>query len=97
MELVPRSPRIDVNIPAVVMNFGGSRYEVSVRNLSESGLCFETSDMIAIGQQIIVLIDIGGSIPAQVRWALGARVGCYFNGKIPDDVTQFIQANLSSR
>jgi hypothetical protein len=91
-EPVPRSPRIDVSIPAVVMNFGGSLFEVSIENFSASGLCFKTHHMVPIGRQIIVVSDVAGSIPAQVRWALGDRVGCYFNGKMSDDAARFIKA-----
>jgi hypothetical protein len=89
---VPRPPRYELSIPAVVVTFGRPAVDVTIRNVSQAGLCVETAELLPISSQVIIVTEVAGSFPAQVRWALGHYAGFYFNGQHLSEVAQFLVA-----
>lgn len=93
----PRPARAEVSIAAIVMSFGGPALQATIRNVSKAGLCIETiQQQLTIGGQVLIITDLLGSIPAQVRWSLGRRSGCYFNAVISDQAARYLAAAVAS-
>lgn len=93
---VPRAARTEVSIPAIVMSFGEPTLQATIRNVSKVGFCVETiQQQLTIGGQVLVITNELGSIPAQVRWSLGRRSGCYFNAVISDKAVRYLATDLA--
>lgn len=63
----------------------GTPIEARVRNISLGGFSALFAMPIAIGSRITVSSQLLGVHPAQVRWALGARVGALFEGDLSEE------------
>ena len=92
---VPRAPRADVDLDATITPARGEPIDARVRNLSLSGFFALCSAPIAIGSRITVSSSLLGPLPAQVRWALGARVVALFEGELSEDAASAIRALLA--
>ena len=79
---MPREARAKVDIEAVIEPVGRAPVEARVRNLSWRGFYAECSAPLPIGATIILSAPGLGEIAAQVRWALGHRVGAHFHGEL---------------
>jgi len=56
----------------------GSRANVTVHNISESGLLIETDQALAVGEWFNLTLPEAGTVEAEVIWASGALHGCRF-------------------
>ena len=81
---VPRPARARVDIEAKIEPMASAPVEARVRNLSWRGFHAECSAPLPIGATIIVSAPGLGELPAQVRWALGNRIGAQFHGPLAD-------------
>lgn len=89
---ITREDRATVDLPAILTPFAGSQIEARIRNISTGGFFAESARPIAIGSQILVFCPRFGRLPAQVRWALGTRLGAVFNGAPDAEVKAAIAA-----
>lgn len=64
----------------------GERAEVTIHNLSETGLLLETAGDLEIGEAIDLEIDDRGVSRAHVVWASGALYGCAFDEPLATSV-----------
>jgi hypothetical protein len=62
---------------------GGDRAEVSIHDLSATGMLIETSTPVSVGEPIEVELPHGCSSEALVVWARGHLLGCVFAEPIP--------------
>jgi len=57
---------------------GLGTFPVQIVNISAQGLMARTETELPVGQQFAIRLPVVGEIRAEVRWALGGRVGCQF-------------------
>ena len=57
---------------------GGGNFPVQVVNISANGLMARTDTEVSVGQALTVRLPVIGEVKAEVRWALGGRIGCQF-------------------
>lgn len=57
---------------------GHGSFPVQVVNISANGLMARTETDLPVGQTLTVRLPVVGEIGAEVRWALGGRIGCQF-------------------
>jgi hypothetical protein len=61
---------------AVANGFGS--LPVQVVNISANGFMARSETELPIGHPLTIRLPIVGEIKAEVRWALGGRIGCQF-------------------
>lgn len=87
---MPRDPRASVDIDAVIRPESGAGVEARVLNLSWHGFFAECSAPLAIGATVTVSAPALGELEAQVRWALGNRIGAHFHGGLSETARETI-------
>jgi PilZ domain-containing protein len=80
--LLPRKPRIEVDWLATV-RAGAKITWVTVRDISQGGIKFESDTPIEPGQQVVLTIDRFRSIPGMLRWYEDGQGGISFNELVP--------------
>ncbi|WP_448664837.1 PilZ domain-containing protein [Sphingomonas sp. CJ20] len=76
---IRRDAREDVHYRARAMGPDGAARTLLVVNISAHGMMVRSDDGFAIGDRIRVTLPVIGSTIAEVRWALGGRIGCQFD------------------
>lgn len=71
-----------VDLEAVLVAAGGRPLEARIRDLSPAGFLAECAEPLPIGTSITVHAPAFGRAAAQVRWALGCRIGARFEGSL---------------
>lgn len=66
-----------------VRDEAGARAPMLVVNLSPGGLMARSEELVAIGDRLVFDLPHAGPRAAEVRWALGGRLGCRFDEAIP--------------
>ncbi|MFZ5743000.1 MAG: helix-turn-helix domain-containing protein [Pseudomonadota bacterium] len=66
----------------VTGELNGSRANVTVHNISESGLLVETAQPLAVGEWFNLTLPEAGAVEAEVIWVSGALHGCRFAAPI---------------
>ena len=74
----PRMPRIDIECTMTVRE-GAAIFEVRALDISQGGVCIETTDRLSLGADVIVRIEGLPPEPAVVRWRDGDCYGLGFN------------------
>jgi hypothetical protein len=82
MEDLRADPRDEVHQRARATRADGRLLTVLVVNISAGGLMARSEAPFASGDRLTVQLPAVGSIGATVRWALGGRIGCQFDGVI---------------
>lgn len=77
---IVREERITVDLPAIITTFEGQPMEARIKNISTGGFFAVCRRAIPIRSQIVIFSPIVGRRSAEVRWALGKRIGAAFNG-----------------
>ena len=64
--------------------YGGDAQPLSIQvvNMSAQGLMARCETPFDIGDRIRIVLPIAGPVVAEVRWALGGRIGCQFDQAI---------------
>jgi hypothetical protein len=57
---------------------GLGSFPIQVVNISANGFMARTETELAVGQSLTIRLPVVGEMKAEVRWALGGRVGCQF-------------------
>lgn len=57
---------------------GLGNFPVQLVNISANGFMIRTDTDVAIGDRLSLRLPVVGEVQAEVRWALGGRVGCQF-------------------
>lgn len=57
---------------------GLGSFPVQVVNISASGFMARTETELPVGHPLTIRLPVVGEIKAEVRWALGGRIGCQF-------------------
>jgi len=76
-------PRDEVHQRARATRADGLPLTVLVVNISAGGLMARSEAPFARGDRLTVQLPIVGPVGGTVRWALGGRIGCQFDGVIP--------------
>ena len=61
---------------------GRGSIPVQVVNISASGFMARTELELPVGQTLSVRLPVVGELSADIRWALGGRIGCQFTRMI---------------
>jgi PilZ domain-containing protein len=80
--MLPRMPRIEVDWLATV-RAGATITWVTIRDISQGGVKFESDTRIEPGQQVTVTVDRFRSVPGVLRWYDDGQGGISFNELIP--------------
>lgn len=73
-----RENRDEVHYRTRATRTDGSRIPVLVVNVSPHGLMARCETPLSEGETLRVKLPDGGDVAADVRWALGGRIGCQF-------------------
>ena len=76
-------PRDEVHHRARAMRGEGPAISLTVVNLSPHGLMARSDLPFESGDRVTVSLPVVGLVRAQVRWALGGRIGCQLDAAIP--------------
>lgn len=76
-------PREEVFHRARAMRQDGAAMALTVVNLSPHGLMARCEEALGAGERFSVSLPIVGLVRAEVRWALGGRIGCQLDAAIP--------------
>jgi len=79
---LPRMPRVEVDWLATV-RAGAKITWVTVRDISQGGVKFESDTPIEPGQQVTLTIDRFRSVPGMLRWYEDGHGGISFNEPVP--------------
>ena len=79
---LPRMPRIEVDWMATVRS-GASITWVTIRDISQGGVKFESDTAIDQGGQVTLTVDRFRSVPGVLRWYEDGHGGIQFNELIP--------------
>lgn len=77
-----REPRDEVSYRARAFGPDAAQLDFHIVNISPHGLMARCEGDFDIGARIRVVLPVTGAIVAEIRWALGGRVGCQFEGPI---------------
>ncbi|WP_342658850.1 PilZ domain-containing protein [Sphingomonas sp. NY01] len=76
-------PRHEVFYRTSAVAADGSRIAIVIVNVSGGGLMARCIDTLNVGDRIDVQLPVLGSATAEIRWALGGRIGCQFDRPVP--------------
>lgn len=77
-------PRDAVDHRTRIVRAGGQAAEARIVNLSPHGLMARCDTPVAEGERVTIALPGLGSVAAEVRWALGGRIGCQFETAVAD-------------
>jgi len=90
---LPRMPRVEVDWLATV-RIGARTTWVSLRDISQGGVKFESDEPLPAGSQVILTIDKFRSVRGAVRWWEDGMGGIAFNDLIPfHELMSWLRAN----
>jgi hypothetical protein len=90
---LPRMPRVEVDWLATVRS-GATTCWVSLRDISQGGVKFESDQPLTVGAQVILTIDKFRSVKGAVRWWEDGIGGISFNELIPfHELMRWLRAN----
>lgn len=73
------SPRDEVFLRTRGTGPAGRPMTLVVVNLSQGGLMARCPLPLATGDRVRIELPLLGMMPAEIRWALGGRIGCQFD------------------
>ena len=77
-------PRDEVQHRARATDLGsGSPVPMLIVNMSPGGLMARCETPLNAGDRMRLTLPVAGARVAEVRWALGGRIGCQFDQAIP--------------
>jgi hypothetical protein len=77
-----QAPREDVYYRTRASAPGFGSVSVQIVDISANGFMARTDAGFAAGDTLTVRLPVVGEINAEVRWALGGRIGCQFSRMI---------------
>lgn len=86
---VRREPRDGVYYRARAFGPDARELKLLIVNLSRGGLMARCDPSFARGDRIRISLPIVGALAAEVRWALGGRIGCQFD--TPIDIASYYE------
>jgi hypothetical protein len=93
-----REPRQEVLHRTRLAQANGQERTVTIVNVSANGFMARAEGEWAAGDVLAVILPVIGLIKAEVRWALGGRLGCRLLRAIElDDYEQMLQQMLRSK
>jgi hypothetical protein len=78
---VERPPRLAVNADTTLDDGSGRVLQARLWNISEGGFMAECEEKLPVGARISIELPDRGTVRAEVRWALGWRIGAMI---VPD-------------
>lgn len=79
---VRRENRDDVHYRARAFGPDARQLTLLIVNISPHGLMARCDTEFQVGDRIRVNLPVAGTVAAEVRWSLGGRLGCQFDGAI---------------
>ena len=83
-------------MPAEITPSGGRPVDARIRNLSAEGFFALCARPLPIGSLVSLATPELGRLSAQVRWALGARIGAVFTGELGETARRYIARELAA-
>ncbi len=79
-----REQRDEVHYRGRAMRRDGTTLPLLIVNLSPHGLMARSDEALGAGERLTVSLPVVGVVRAEVRWALGGRIGCQLETAIPN-------------
>lgn len=73
-----RSPRVETNHSATLVDSDGTETEVTVIELSNGGFRLATRKLLPIGEKFSIRVERYGAFPAEIRWSTEDQAGGVF-------------------
>jgi hypothetical protein len=73
-----RSPRVEAEHPATLIDSTGRLFEVIVTELSAGGFRLSVGELLTVGEKVRILVERHGEFPAEIRWATADQAGGIF-------------------
>ena len=67
---------------------------VTIVNVSPNGFMARSDDAFAVADLVTVTLPVAGTFTAEVRWALGGRIGFKLAQEVPPALYQFVLAAM---
>ena len=80
---------------ALATRSDGPALSLLIVNISPSGLMARSIEALAPGAALSLMLPVIGQVRAEVRWALGGRIGCQLDRTIPPSLYYEMLAGLS--
>ena len=77
----------------VVIEHGGARYDVTIRNLSDTGVLLEGLWNVPLGLDLEVSLGGGLTVTGAVRWSQHGRIGMEFARRLTAEEMVAIKGN----
>ncbi len=87
-------PRDETLHRAMLCRADGVARLATIVNLSPNGFMARCDEAITVGETLTVTLPVAGSFAAEVRWALGGRIGCKLAQEVPPSLYQFVIAAM---
>lgn len=73
-----RPPRVAAMHDAILVDSDGGQLPVVITDISARGFRLRSSEMLVIGEKVLLRVEKYGDFPAQIRWAMGFNAGGAF-------------------
>jgi len=96
----PRSARATrrTMLRKVVIEHEGTRYDVTIRNLSDNGVMLEGLWNVPLGLELEVALGHGLKVTGSVRWSQRGRIGLQFARRLaPEEIAMVTGSRLPSQ
>lgn len=87
-------PRDETLYRARLSTPAGEARVVTIVNVSPNGFMARSDEPVATGDIVQVTLPVVGTFAAEVRWALGGRIGCKLAQEVPPALYQFVLAAM---
>lgn len=78
-DIVKRGKRVDVRLPATLVDSSGVSFAVTVLDLSSEGFRVEISeDHFRVGEHVLFRTERSSDVFAELRWVIGREAGGVF-------------------
>ena len=84
----------DETMHRVPLRGDAGRHMATIVNVSPNGFMARCDGELTIGDRVEVTLPVVGTFDAEVRWALGGRIGCRLAQEVPPALYQFVVAAM---
>jgi PilZ domain-containing protein len=68
-----RAPRVDVDLPAVLVTSDGHESRVVVRDISARGFRVKVDDELIVGEHVQLRVGKEAAVRGEIRWTRGSE------------------------
>lgn len=80
-----RHPRVDLSRPAKLVDHDGREADITILDVSKSGIRIACSEPLLPGDRVQILVDADQVFHAVIKWAMGDEAGGIFISRVKLD------------